>query len=591
MQKKVLKKYFIGEINSLAWLLISFGTIIWSVTMIKSGLVYSFGMGFWGANGHDGIWHIALSQSLANGSWQMPIFAGEMLKNYHLGFDLLLAILHKLTFIPIHTLYFQVLPPILAFGIGLFVYLFILSWNNSKTAAWWTTFFVYFGGNWGWLISLIKNNKLGGESMFWSQQSISTLVNPPFALSLLFIFSGLYFLLEGTKAQKNGTQSTIYYLLSTFLFGLLVQIKVYAGILVVSSLFFAGMLRLVNRKGTSLLKVFTGSLILSILFFSPSSRDIGQTLIFKPFWFLETMMTFPDRFGWTRFGEAMVNYKLAGNWLKAIPTYTFAFLLFLFGNLGTRVIGGFWFMVGGWRKLLKSDFVTLIILSIIAVGLFIPLLFIQSGTPWNTIQFFYYSLIFSGVLAGVYLGEVLEKAKKLIDNSMIYHTKIGVVILLIILFTLPTTLSTLWYDYLPSRPPAKISNEELEALLFLRKQQDGTVLTLLYDKVKAEAAIADPPRPLYLYESTAYVSAFSGKPTFLEDEVNLEITGYDWRSRRADLELFLKTPNQEIANNFLGKNNISYIYWVKPMLGPVSEGQKLMTKIFENEEVQIFKVN
>jgi len=128
-------------------------------------------------------------------------------------------------------------------------------------------------------------------------------------------------------------------------------------------------------------------------------------------------------------------------------------------------------------------------------------------------------------------------------------------------------------------------------LIFLRKQQDGTVLTLLYDKVKAEAAIADPPRPLYLYESTAYVSAFSGKPTFLEDEVNLEITGYDWRSRRADLELFLKTPNQEIANNFLGKNNISYIYWVKPMLGPVSEGQKLMTKIFENEEVQIFKVN
>src|SRR3990167_10107086 len=184
MLKRVLKLSF-QEVNLSGITLILVGTFVWSLVMFKSGLTYSFGMGFWGPNAHDGVWHIALAQSISKGTWEMPIFAGETIKNYHIGFDLLLAILHKLTFIPIHTLYFQVLPPILAFGFGLFVYLFILSWNNSKTAAWWATFFVYFGGNWGWLISLIKNNKLGGESMFWSQQSISTLVNPPFALSLL----------------------------------------------------------------------------------------------------------------------------------------------------------------------------------------------------------------------------------------------------------------------------------------------------------------------------------------------------------------------------------------------------------------------
>ena len=84
--------------------LIILGSISWCLTMVKSGFVYPFGMGFWGPNGHDGIWHISLANSLARGSWDIPVFAGESLMNYHVGFDLILAIVHKLTLIPIHTL-------------------------------------------------------------------------------------------------------------------------------------------------------------------------------------------------------------------------------------------------------------------------------------------------------------------------------------------------------------------------------------------------------------------------------------------------------------------------------------------------------
>ena len=81
--------------NSLAAILIVLGTISWSLTMVKSGLIYDYGMGFWGPNGHDGIWHIALVKSLLRGSLDMPVFAGEALKNYHIGFDFLLAGLSK----------------------------------------------------------------------------------------------------------------------------------------------------------------------------------------------------------------------------------------------------------------------------------------------------------------------------------------------------------------------------------------------------------------------------------------------------------------------------------------------------------------
>src|SRR3989344_5887551 len=129
MLKRELMKFLKNELNLPSWALIIVGTIFWSLTMIKSGLIYSYGMGFWGANGHDGIWHIALGQSLAKGSWQMPILAGESIQNYHLGFDLLLTFIHKITFIPLVNIYFQVLPPLFALLIGIFTYLFVRSWK------------------------------------------------------------------------------------------------------------------------------------------------------------------------------------------------------------------------------------------------------------------------------------------------------------------------------------------------------------------------------------------------------------------------------------------------------------------------------
>ncbi len=558
------------------------GSLVWSLTMVKSGLVYNYGMGFWGPNGHDGIWHISLANSLARGLWQMPIFAGETIKNYHIGFDLVLAILHKLTFIPIHTLYFQILPPIFAFLIGLFAYLFTLSWKNSTKSAFWATFFVYFGGNWGWLVTLIRGKELGGESLFWSQQAISTLINPPFALSLILIFSGLWVLVKGLQTKDKRL-----FIIATFLFGVLVQVKVYAGILVLAGLFMAGFWRMVKKQGIDLIKVFTGSLLISFLIFSPLIGSVGQTVIFQPFWFLESIVSSPDRFYWPKMASAIANYKLAGNWPRLILAYGVTFAIFWFGNLGTRILKEPLFFVH-LKNLKKLSFIEVFLYSIIGLGVLLPTLFIQKGNSWNTIQFMYYSLVFSGILAGVCLGKYLDKNADEKHSTMIHHSKRVGLILLIIAMTVPTSVGTLKH-YLPQRPPAMISNQELEALDFLANQPDGTVLTQPFGREKALAAQSNPPRPLYLYESTAYVSAFSGKQTYLEDEVNLEITGYDWRKRRKEVEPFFG-ENCKIDVNFFTDKEVSYIYLVKQNLCK-REFETIADKIFENLEVVVFKVN
>jgi hypothetical protein len=537
--------------------------------MVRSGLIYPFGMGFWGPNGHDAVWHLALINHLAKWSFEMPVFAGKMIQNYHIGFDFFLSLIHRITKIPSHNLYFQILPIVLAVSIGILTYKFVTLWRNSKRKAFWSLFFVYFGGSFGWIVTLWRSHNIGGESLFWSQQAISTLVNPPFAMSLALLLLGLLLL---TKLQKKFSISS--FLFSVLIFGLLVQVKVYAGLLALGGLALIGIIQLIKERKPYFFLIFVFSSILATLLFIPLNRGASSLIAFQPFWFLESMMAFPDRFGWQKFYSAMTTYRLGGVWEKAIPAYLVAFLIFLLGNMGTRIIGFLHFFDVIKRLNSKSfDYVLAFLLSIFAAGVILPMLFVQQGTPWNTIQFFYYSLFVASVLSGLHLASFARRK---------------ILTVVVILLTLPTTFSTL-QDYLSPYPPAILSNEELEALNFLGKQPDGIVLTYPYDYLESKKVTFSFLKPLYLYESTAYVSAFSQKPVYLEDEVNLAITGYDWEKRRKEVEKFWSTFDKGAALPFLRKNNISYIYLVGEQQARFKNTVGT-TEIFANNQVKIYKV-
>ena len=523
--------------------------------MVKSGLRYSYGFGFWGPNGHDGVWHIALANGLARGSLKIPIFTGEEIKNYHIGFDLALAIFHRLTNIPVSVFYFQIIPPILAIFLGIAVYKFLIYWKKNKKIALWSLFFVYFGGNLGWIITLARGQGLGGESMFWSQQAGLTLINPPFALSIVIITLGLIYLIKSKSV-----------IIPAIIFGLLIQIKAYAGVLVIGGLFVTALYEIFKNKNFRYLKIFGISLIISIVLFLPLNGRSSGLIVWQPFWFLETMLGISDRLWWPHFYEALMNYKLSGS-IKLYPAYFVAFAIFIVGNFWTRLLGFF--------SIKKLDAVSVFILTMIGGALLAPMLFVQAGTPWNTIQFTYYALFFSAFFAGEAMAKI-EKKKLLI--------------ILVVFLTIPTTIATL-KQYLPSRPPAKLSNEEIDALNFLKSQPGGVVLTYPYDKYKAEAAIDNPPRPLYLYESTSYVAAYSEHPVFLEDEVNLTILNYSWPERRKEEETFYKSLDHDFVYKYLRENNIKYVYWLAGQRATLGETQLGITQIFDNGVARIYEVN
>jgi len=569
----LLLVYFLKN-NLPLLVLVVVGSVSLSLPMIKSGLVYPFGMGFWGPNGHDGVWHLALINQLKNFSLGNPVFSGTRLANYHFGFDLMVALISRLTTLSPLVLYFQIAPLIMAVLIGVLTYKFVVKWVDSKKSAWWAVFFVYFGGSWGWLVSLFKTGSLGGESTFWANQSISSLINPPYGLSLIVLLLGLIKLLD---YFKNPDKKNL--IICCVLFGILIQIKVYVGIIAVGSLFclLFGTLIFHRIRFKEIFGLFLGSFLVSIVIFLPFNLNASSLLVFSPLWFPRSMVSFSDRLGWFKLENARVTYLNSGKWLKWILAEGLALSIFIFGNLGTRAVG---FFYGGfvWKKR-KINPTELVLFSALTISLVLPLLFIQRGNPWNTIQFFYYFQFFTAVFAGVTIGNVFGEIGKL--------KKIAIGVFLIIL-TLPTTLITLKNDYLPSRPPSRIGIEELEALNFLKKQPTGNVLSHPFNsdwRLKFSE-----PRPLYAYETTAYISALSGQSVFLEDEMNLEITGFDWKPRKAEVVRFFLTADQLWGKTFLQENKIKYIYLVKGQKMNLGLGDIGGEKIFENGEVNIFKI-
>lgn len=553
-------------------LLIIIGSLTWFVTMAKSGLIYNFGLGFWGPNGHDAIWHLALISELQrNFPPQNPVFAGENLSNYHYFFDLLIAKMGSLLAIDSQDLLFRFFPLMFSAIGGILIFVTTRKVFNDFRAGLFATFFFYFGGSFGWVVSYLRDHSFGGESMFWMQQSISALLNPPFAISIVFLLAGFLMLWE----LLNDPRKKIFIIPIILVWGSLIEFKVYGGLLVLAGLGAIALQRLIRDRDFVCIKIFVGCLLVSLIVFLPNNLASSGLLVFSPFWIVNSMIDFVDRLGWQRLSQARQAYLATGNILKLVGTEAVALFIFVVGNFGTRLLifGAMW---QGFKKIKEGNVAVTFLAAIFVIGLAIPLLFIQKGNGWNIVQFSYYSLLVADIFAGAVLAWLLKRLGWKIG---------GIIISLIFLITIPTTVGSL-NNYLPARPPAKLSVQEINALEFLKGQPQGTVLTFPYDQSLKNNFTE--PVPLLAYTSTAYVAAYSNHPTFLEDTINLEILGVSYKGRLNDVRDLIKSKEQ--TKSILLKNNIKYLYIAKAYDFREDEGQMGIKKIFENDEVKIFKV-
>jgi hypothetical protein len=565
MKKLITKKYLF-----LTWIISS---VFFAIPMLRSGLIYNFGVGLWGPNAHDGLWHIALIKQLKQNVPPLnPIFSGEILTHYHWGFDLVASWVDRIVPLKTINIYFQFLPIIFSFAIGGVSYLLAYKITKNKLTSVIFMLLNYFSGSLGWVVSLAKSGRIGGESFFWSMQSISTLINPPYALSLIIFLTGL--ILWNMKRDKN---NFFWAVAVGIIFGSLSFIKIYAGILAGFSLVFFWIIKTIKRKNNRFDLIVPLTAGLTSLFFLKIMGVLSASgsLIFNPLWFPHSLIESLDRLYLPSLASLRYNLWHQGLSIKLpflVAIEILLVLVFIIGNMGTRVFGYFNLLKKIKKKVLTNFDLLVLFLQILSVGL--PLLFVQNGTTWNTIQFFYYGQIFANFYFAQFLNK-LVKNKKFLSLTII------------ILATVLTTISTL-DNYLGYPPPAHLPLNELRALNSLEKKENDIVLTYPYDKYKKNKL--STPIPVYLYETTAYVSAFSAKTSYYEDEINLEITGYSWQERKTQSEKFFSTDDTIWARGFLLNNGIDYIYLVdeqKLSMKPNSLGLEM---IFDQENVKIYQV-
>ncbi len=548
-------------------LTILLSSCLFATTMFRSGLVYDFGVGFWGPNGHDGIWHLALINQLAkNIPPQNPVFSGTVLNNYHWGFDLFVSLISTLTSIKPILLYFQIFPFIFAVILGLLSFKLVYQITQKFPQSLFFVLLNYFASSFGWIITLIKNRQIGGESMFWSMQSVSTLLNPPFAFSLIILLSGLIL----WHRYKNGS-SVLAAILIGIIFSLLSGIKVYSGVLIGFGLSFYWLVNfLISKKFSKFnffICLFTGVFSFTILWLLGVFRQTSL-LEFKPLWFIHSMIESIDKFYWPKLASYRYNQT---NSIILLLIDLFLITVFLVGNLGARICGIFKLLITFFKK--KNTDIDLIFIPILTSSFLIPLLFVQKGTAWNTIQFFYYFLFIGNFYFASFLDSLWGKQKK--------------IVLIILLISCLGSYGTL-KDYFGNPPPSALPLNELAGLNFLKSQPEGIVLTYPYDKYLKNNF--STPIPLYAYETTAYTSAFSQKIIFLEDEMNLDITGFDWQSRRNLVDKFFHSTDKFFTRGFLVDNDIKYIYLVNDQKLPLNPAELQVNEIYNQSNVKLYQV-
>ena len=542
-------------------ILVLLGTIFQGVGMFRSGMLYNYGVGYFGPLARDGVWHEALVNQLKLAiPPQNPGFAGQVLSNYHYLYDLLVAVISRFLNVNSQFLIYRFFPVIFSALLGIGTYLLAQRLFKSKLVSILAVFFAYFGSSFGWVVSLIKHEPLAGESAFWANQPVSMNLNPPYAISLVIIIFAII-LMDLYLKKPNIVKGVIL----SIAIGLLVGFKAYAGAIAIAGLLFLTLKKIFFDKNFSLLPVFIFSSIIFTGIYLSIGKGASGLIGFQPLWLINTMIDAGDRVGIPDFTAKRFAYLGGRKWFNFAAVELISLVIFFIGNLGTRVVG----LWGISKKYFKDD-LHLFIFLLMGMSIVPALLFVQKGNPWNVIQFFYYFLFFAGLYAA--------------NSFRRFAFPLMVAIILITPISSIATFRSLLYP----NPPAYLPPGEYQALNFLKQQAPGTILKHPYDTNLRNKY--NDPYPLFAYADNAYVSAYSGKPVFIEDAEQQIILNTNYKDRVGEATRFFVEKDLSWSNQFLKDAGIRYIYLPKIYYLPMAESEYSMTKIFENEDANIYRV-
>ena len=529
----------------------------------------------------DDLWHLALINELkVNFPPDNPGFAGVPLKGYHFFYNFLLAGISNIFPISPLSLYFHFFPLLIAALWGLGVYSLMYAWSKKASIAVWAVFLTQFGGSFAFILRLRGHEGLSLDSAFGIQQAATALINPPFAISITIVIAALLGIYKYLTDRKNKWLVPV-----ALCIGPVAMFKVYAGIVLLGGFIFFTLIQLFKKKYAS----FIACSFIGILFLATYGilRDPSSALVFAPLWAPHSVLI--DNMPWYGYAEKMYTYTKLSVIKGIIETELYSWYVFIFGNLGTRLIGLLFVPVFFLKKGKKPSLFAVMILIMTLISILIPLFFIQSGKVFEIIQMAWYFLFFISLIAAFGFS-------KLFSFSYSRILKIAIFIIVITL-TLPSAYENYmqYLSYFRSQR-AQLSDPYFESMRFLQSKgnYNDTVLEIPNKIFTAKEDLIK-----WYGTSTPAIVAFANKRSYLNNEY-IDFTGVDIKPRIDFIHKIIALNNSSLneSSKYIGlqkeveqglKNNkISYIYSPYPLL--FFEKMNFISKVYENRAASIYRI-
>lgn len=445
---------------------------------------------------HDYIWHLALIKMSFNSFPLMhPNYSGAVLDGYNYLLDYLVYLVSKIGISPID-MFFKILPMIFFPPYLYFLFKNSRLYNKSNIYLNSFLFFALLGTSFSYLISLyigrgLYYSTLAGFPVVTSIQPTTVFLNMQYAYSLLVLLVVIYLM---QLKSRTPLQALALLVLSA----IAVSLKFYAVFVLTLLVGVYGTWQVLKTASLKrfwdlLLPTALGVLLSIVWFYNPFKELANSGFAYDPFAITHHMTEDINLF----YNQYLTNarYFLTAHGVspRLVAIEALNIILFLLVNYGTRIIAVY-SIIAKIKNKQWNLFDTALLITIVVLTLF-PILFVQRGSFYNTMQFLYYAIFLSSYFAADALFRLLTVFK----NRILSY----ILIMLIVAATVPTHFDQ--FRYL-SEPQRVTTQAELEALEYLESLPSGNVFVT------------------HSHKKDAYISAFSGKPTYFTDIDQLDVT-------------------------------------------------------------------
>ncbi len=504
-----------------------YSTIAFSWIKVNGDLLFQAGQL------HDSVWHIALINQLQQAiPPQHPSDFTLVVTNYHYFYDLIIAAMGKVFSLNVPTLYFQFFPLILSSLLAGSALALGKRLGGLISAAY-LLLLTFFAGSFAYFIPLFLPDHSWHDSSFWVSQTFGMMINPQniltFALTYLVLLL-LLFALEKRKKMTVGLQLLLILLITASL-----GIKSYAFVIFVLLYGSYLLLKLIQLKSWqpflwgAIFSVTALPFIRLLIDFSSSS------FIYEPLWFIDTMVESPDRLNHLIWKFQEDHFRFKGSWYRVWFLKGKQLLIFFTGNLGIRMFALALIPLAAFKKIKLSAIHCLILIGFLFSAVF-PLFFIQRGIVWNSIQFWYYALIFANIFTALVFRQIHQQIKNSFNSKLAKNIVLTVFFLVISMLALPTVISV-----------AKIKYFEYERI----PQKELELLSTIHS---SDRVIIDPRMEQYF--QTSLVSALTRVEIVHANPVQLILLGVDSEGKTESLKKMITDSPQQLKSSYPAANKL-----------------------------------